>query len=115
MSNATDLAPDEIQLFPHRAARPKPKRAGSVADLSFVADLQKTSKKSPPRTFWSVKATGDYARDCATGERLAREYLDYARSNPDRPPLLPWIVGDMPRDLTGIETAFLSIIAESLS
>lgn len=87
----------------------------SAADLSFVADLPKTSPKSPPRTFWSVTATGDYSADCATGERLAREYLDYEKREHEGPPLLPWIVADMPRDLTGIETSFLSIIAESLS
>jgi hypothetical protein len=87
----------------------------SAADLSFVVDRPQPSDKSFPRTFWSVTATGDYTADCATGVRLGREYLDYEKREHEGPPLLPWIVADMPRDLTGIEIGFLSAIAESLS
>lgn len=31
------------------------------------------------RVFWNVRPSGDYEADCITGERLALEYLAYAR------------------------------------
>ena len=58
--------------------------------------------------FWKVKPTGDYAADCAHGNELALEYLAFAEQ--DNSTHLQWIVGDMPRKLTGVEVAFLSMI-----
>ncbi len=58
-----------------------------------------------------VKSTGDYAADCVTGQRLALEYLAYEEADKGGPGYLPSIVADMPRKLTGIEVAFLGMVA----
>ncbi|MBB6409139.1 hypothetical protein [Mesorhizobium sangaii] len=46
---------------------------------------------------------------------MAFEYLAYEAGNRDSggPMLLPWIVQDMPRDLSPVEVAFLTIVALS--
>ena len=84
--------------------------------LSFVADrdgnaLPKPKGRQSPRCFWHVKPTGDLGADEVTGESLALEYLTYEETKgPDSPSILPWIVKDMPRDLTSIEISFLTIV-----
>ena len=76
----------------------------NVTDLPFVKDTRKGGLR---RNFWHVQPTGSYADDCETGERYALAYLDYLTSNPDCPGVLQFIVSHMPRDVTGIEVAFL--------
>jgi len=84
------------------------KRKTNIADLSFVAN---TGGKRGPRCFWNVRATGDYGADSVTGQALALEYLAFEESNKEGPGHLQWIVGDMPRDLTGVETSFLILVS----
>jgi hypothetical protein len=61
-----------------------------------------------------VKPTDDSWADEVTGERLSLEYLTYEETKgPDSPSILPWIVKDMPRDLTAIEISFLTIVGFS--
>jgi hypothetical protein len=84
--------------------------------LSFAADrdgkvLPKPRGRQWQRCFWHVKPTDDVGADEVTGERLALEYLTYEETKgPDSPSILPWIVKDMPRDLTAIEISFLTIV-----
>jgi hypothetical protein len=88
-----------------------------IGRLSFVATrdgkaLPKPKRDQFPRCFWHVKPSGDYAADCATGRKLALEYLSFAEENTGGcPPSLPWIVRDMPRALTGIEVGFLTMVS----
>jgi hypothetical protein len=72
-----------------------------VARLSFVASrdgmtLPKWTEGQLPRCFWHVKPTGD--RQEADSHGL---------------PLLPGIVADMPRKLTGVEIGFLSVMSHA--
>lgn len=75
---------------------------------SFV----KTRKRRPdlPKIWWDVKPTGDYIRDCKTGYRLAFEFMAYQAVSPYGAPVLQIIAKAMPRDLTGIEIGFFSMI-----
>jgi hypothetical protein len=50
-----------------------------------------------------VQATGESGKDCDLGGRLALEFLDYEERN-ERCSTLQFIVGDMPRPLTGVES-----------
>ena len=84
-----------------------------MGTLSFVVDraaagLPPATGKLSPRCFWHVAPTGDYLADTDTGHRLALEYLE--ADDVSRPPPLQWIVRDMPRELSGIEVGFLSVI-----
>ena len=63
--------------------------------------------------FWSVRPSGDYAKDCGTGREygaLALEHMVEA----DFLPLLTWCIMDMPRkkDCSGIEVGFLEFFSE---
>jgi hypothetical protein len=63
-----------------------------VGRLSFVAPrdgkiLPKPTGGQLGRCFWHGKATGDYVKDCLTGEALALEYL--ASNMMGDPPALP--------------------------
>lgn len=77
-----------------------------ASDLSFVLDRPRKG-----RCFWNVKPSGRYDADCRLGERLALEYLAYEEADVGGPGLLPSIVCDMPRELTGVEIAFLQLVA----
>ena len=81
-----------------------------IADLPFIRDGKRRPNGSR-RHFWNVEPSGRYAEDCETGERFALAYLDYLTNNPDCPGVLPMIVADMPREITGIEVAFLQHIS----
>ena len=61
--------------------------------------------------YWNVKATGDYDKDCALGGRLALEYLAFEEQDRGGPGLLQHIVADMPRDFTGVEVGFLTMVS----
>jgi hypothetical protein len=76
--------------------------------LPFVADRPRGDKRG--RCFWHVVPTGDYMVDFRTGEKLAQQYLGFRDG---MLPLLNWIVGDMPRPLTGIEVGFLYLISRA--
>lgn len=80
-----------------------------VEGLSFVRRRKRNEKGRSPLCFWNVAATGDYSIDCDTGQQLALEYLAYQEAS-DGPSILQQIVADMPRDLTGIEVAFLDLV-----
>ena len=63
--------------------------------------------------FWSVRPSGDYAKDCRTGREygaLALEHMVEANFLP----LLTWCIMDMPRkkDCSGIEVGFLEFFSE---
>ena len=83
-----------------------------VASLPFVADRSPCAEGEPPRHFWTVTPTGDYGEDCRSGDRYALTYLRFeaALNHNLHPFILPWIVSDMPRELTGIEIGFLTIV-----
>jgi hypothetical protein len=87
-----------------------------IAELSFVANRDGTTLPRPtgnqsPRCFWNVTPTGDYGRDCKIGRALALEYLALEEADPHGPDYLTMIVGDMPRQLTGVEVRFLAMVA----
>ncbi|HXW22031.1 MAG TPA: hypothetical protein VEK14_03915 [Rhodomicrobium sp.] len=87
-----------------------------ISMLSFVADRggeasSKSRRKPQRRCFWRVDATGDYGRDCKLGTRLALEYLTFEEADRDGGGILQCIVADMPRELTGVEIAFLQMVA----
>ena len=79
------------------------KRKTTITKLSFVKD------GPDGRTFWNVTPTGDYTTDCDTGERLALEYLTAIEAGADH--FLPTIVKQMPRQQSGIEVGFLTMVA----
>jgi hypothetical protein len=83
-----------------------------IIDLPFVAERSPCAEGEFPRHFWTVRPTGDHGEDCRTGDRYALTYLRFeaALDHNLHPFILPWIVRDMPRELTGIEIGFLTII-----
>ena len=86
----------------------------SIRQLSFVADRKLSDRKKHnfPRNFWNVRPSGDYSADSVLGQKYALEYLAYEASidHNESPNILGWIVADMPRELTGVEVGFFSII-----
>jgi hypothetical protein len=78
---------------------------------SFFGMREKSEPGKYPRHFWRVKPTGDYGADCEIGTRLGLEYLAYQNSH--EASCLQHIVEDMPRDLTGVEIGFLTIVAHA--
>lgn len=86
-----------------------------IEDLSFIGRRKKGEPGGTPRHFWRVKPTGDYGADCKIGQRLALEYLAYEEASLKKPgggaTILALIVGDMPRETTGIEVAFMQMVA----
>jgi hypothetical protein len=68
-------------------------------------------------TCWKFEPSGDAAADCATGRRLAREYLDW-RHAPEFPILLGYIsasIAKLDRPHSGIESGFFAALSEVLS
>jgi hypothetical protein len=102
-----------------RAVKKKAKRSAvartdsPIGRLSFVKNCR-VRRHGRLRNFWYVKPTGDYGKDCATGEKFALEYLKYEETAQPGG-LLQVIVQDMPRDQTGIEVAFLATVARAAS
>ena len=98
-SKRRECAPDQLAALPFIATRGE-------------AGVPKSRKHQTPRCFWHVKPTGDYGTDCITGEKYALAYLEYAAALPVNIACgcLPSIVRDMPRNLSGIEVGFLSMI-----
>jgi hypothetical protein len=77
-----------------------------IAKLSFV------DSRRPGRRFcWNVTPTGNYGEDCCIGRRLALEYLAFEESDDQGPGYLQKIVEDMPRELTGVEVGFLTMVS----
>lgn len=99
---------------PNRREFPMPTTESSITELSFVADRYGPSLRGhhPGRCFWNVQGSDDYGKDCNLGTRLALEFLDYEETN-EGCSILQWIVGDMPRPLTGIEIGFLTLVSFS--
>lgn len=96
---------------------PKGKRRDAVASLSFVASrdgktLPLPKKDQWSRCFWHVKPTDDWDQGNLIGRRLALEYLAFEEKNVG-PPLLGWIVRDMPPGLDGVQVGFFSLIAHA--
>lgn len=59
-------------------------------------------------TNWSFEPSDDYADDCATGHRLASEFLAFQK-DPAFAPSLGWVVqsiAKLDRSLSGLETGF---------
>jgi hypothetical protein len=81
--------------------------------VPFVVDLPCPERKRSRRhCSWHVSPTGNYSADLQTGAALAQQYLEFRDCVP-RP--LQWIVGDMPRELTGIEIGFSRLIGLAAS
>ena len=85
--------------------------ADPLAELSFVGDRVNSRPHQFPRCFWTVKATGNYGEDCQIGHKLALEYLAMEEADVGGPGHLQMIVQDMPRELTGIEIGFLTMVS----
>lgn len=80
----------------------KPKRI--AATPATLGDLSFTTRKS----WWAVKGTDDYWADCDRGARLGLEYVASRKTGSGT--ILQHIVKAMPRDLTGVEIGFLSVV-----
>jgi hypothetical protein len=80
-----------------------------VARLPFVG-RRDPGEPGFPRHFWKVRSI-DNGRlaDCALGGEYALAYLR-VEAAAEHKLLLPWIVADMPRELTQLEIAFLSLV-----
>jgi len=83
------------------------KNRTEIPNLPFI------KKNNDQIAFWSVRPSGDYAKDCRTGREygaLALEHMVEA----DFSPLLTWCIMDMPRkkDCSGIEVGFLEFFSE---
>lgn len=68
-------------------------------------------------TRWSFEPTGDHSIDCATGRRIAHDYLAF-REDPCFAPALGWIVtaiGALNRPHSGIETGFFHALNGALA
>lgn len=93
--------------------RPEPP---DITSLSFVTDYLTTSTKRGQRRqtfrcFWSASPSGDYAADNRAGERLALEWLQYARaSDMAGSGLLGRVAADMPPKADGLTAGFWSVI-----
>jgi hypothetical protein len=81
----------------------------NIADLSFVGERKKPEAGKLPRCFWRVTPSGDYGADCELGQRLALEYLAFQEAADGSS--LQHIVADMPRELTGVEVGFLTMVS----
>ena len=81
----------------------------NIAALSFVGERNKREAGKYPQHFWRVNRSGDYGADCELGERLALEYLAFQEANDQSS--LQHIVADMPRELTGVEIGFLTLVS----
>ena len=79
--------------------------------LPFFAPRKPKKGQLGNRNFWSVKPTGDYLKDCRTGQAYALQFLA-AEEASDCGTLLQNVVADMPRDtaFTGLEIGFMEII-----
>jgi hypothetical protein len=75
-----------------------------VTRLPFVKDKSKSG-----RHFWTVVPTGDFAVDCAIGEKYGLAYLEYLQTT-NITSLMPQILPQMPRKLTGIEVGFFTMV-----
>ena len=83
----------------------------AIESLPFIGIRQKGEPGKFPRHFWRVSPTGDYEADCQIGREMAMSYLAWlTTSRGSGSGILGHIVGDMPRQLTGIEIAFLQMI-----
>jgi hypothetical protein len=109
--------------------RPKPKRSRVAPfyrtyPMPFFARASR--KNNTPPSFWMVKPTGSYGKDCKKGEALAIKFLSSCDGTYGWLALLPAIVTDMieagPREETwpngkpktnGIVIGFMSVISKA--
>ena len=94
-----------------RASRPPQHHPAD--DLSFTRMRPRSEWRGTnllPRCWWSVAPSGDYRADCATGTKMALEYLAYINGEASTGGCLGLIVQEMPRELSGIEVAFLTML-----
>ena len=83
-----------------------------ITALPFVGPRPPDRPGNSPRCFWIVQPTGDPWRDSALGGELALSFLRFeaAQDHNLHPYILPWIVGDMPREIGQLEVAFLTTV-----
>lgn len=98
------------------ASPPLPPKPLALLELPFVRKTTRAEQRAglPPRLFWSVKPSGEYGKDCDTGNRYARLALDYM-AHYRAPELMQWAVFDMMRagpEHSGIEVGFLSVFGQ---
>jgi hypothetical protein len=86
-------------------------REQDIERLPFIG-RRDLGEPGPPRHFWKVRSLGDGFADCALGGEYALAYLQFEAAQ-DGKLLLPWIVADMPRELTQLEIGFLSLVGEA--
>ena len=84
------------------------KNRTKIPNLPFIG------KHKGQFVFWSVRPSGDYAKDCRTGREYGAMALEHM-VEADFSPLLTWCIMDMPRqkDCSGIEVGFLEFFAET--
>lgn len=86
-----------------------------ITDLPFVSDSKARMGPQNPkgRSFWDVRPTGDYGKDCATGGEYALAALRYAH-DADCKQAISWAIQSMPGydNSSGIEVGFSSTIAD---
>jgi hypothetical protein len=82
-----------------------------VAALPFVGDRPPV-RPQPRRCFWLVRSTGDFDQDQRLGEEYGLAFLrwEVAQDHNVHYWVLPKIIADMPRELTSIEIAILTIV-----
>lgn len=83
------------------------KNGTKIDDLPFI------KKKKDKIVFWSVNPTGDYVKDCQTGQKYGALALDHM-VKADFAPLLTWCIMNMPRreNCSGIEVGFLEFLSK---
>jgi len=93
------------------------KRTPEPHPLPFVKDGI-VMPDGPRRCFWHVEPTGDYERDCRTGEHFGLAFLEH-HANSDGFGILGFIIRDMlakvePQDQSGIRVGFISVLGVAL-
>lgn len=98
---------DTRELLSNNAVNNETKYKKDIPNLPFI----KMNKDHI--AFWSVKPSGDYAKDCQTGRKYAALALDHM-VKADFIPLFTWCIMEMPRkkDCSGIEVGFLEFFSE---
>jgi hypothetical protein len=77
--------------------------------LPFVYVAKATGAEGASVNFWTVAAAGDWATDCATGRGYAAALIAYLQESGNAP-IMPSVIAAMPRELTGIEIGFLTMV-----
>jgi hypothetical protein len=93
---------------------PDPFALGGRQDIEQLPFVGRRDSGEPgfPRHFWKVRSIDNGPQDCALGGEYALAYLRFEAAE-EHKLLLPWIVKDMPRELTQLEIAFLALVGEA--